>query len=130
MPKSVIPTLSINNPVIESGADKMIYLLKFLMYNPGWTSSWYDSKLLSMRRSMAQYTEDIDKLVPALQNFLNDVIQKYYPSYSCSIKTTFDDDAHTKYSMDIFIRDGAGNIVISLDKIKSDNTNLFVYKGA
>ena len=129
MAKSVIPTLNINDPVLESGADKMIYLLKFLMYNPGWTSSWYENRLLSMRRSMAQYTENADQLVPALENFLTEVIRKYYPSYSCSIKTTFEDDAHTKYSMDIAIRDGAGNIVISLDKIKSDNTNLFIYKG-
>ena len=129
MNKSVIPTLNINDPVLESGADKMIYLLKFLMYNPGWTSSWYDSKLLSMRRSMAEYTESARTLVPALERFLTEVIRKYYPSYSCHIEVIYEDDAQTQYSMDISIRDAAGNLVISLDRIRSDNTNLFIHKG-
>ncbi len=79
MPKAVVPQLDLNQPVAENNSDKIVALLKFLMFNPGWISSWYDDHLLSMRKSMAKYTEDSDKLVPNINRLLNEAIG-HYPS--------------------------------------------------
>ena len=126
--EGVIPTLDINQPVITNKSDKMTYLLKFLMYNPGWVSSWYDNHLLSMRQSMAANTEDRNKLVPALQQYLNQVIHNFYPDYSCTLETHDHNNDPLVYDIDIYIRDGLGNIVIQLDRLRKDKSGLFILK--
>ena len=129
MPKGVIPVLDINTPTLENRSDKLIYLLKFLLFNPGWTSSWYDDRLLSMRKSMAEYTEDPNKLVPALQRYLDTAIQKFYQDYHCIINVIKDEDDPTVYTMDISVVDSIGNRVITLDKIRKDDTGAFKVEG-
>ena len=128
MPKSVIPLLDINQPLAENNSDKMVALLKFLMFNPGWISSWYDDHLLSMRKSVAQYTEDSDQLVPAIQSRLNEAIGHYYPGYSCNIEVERDELNPTEYSMIISIINEYGVPVIQLDRIRRDTSGLFKFK--
>ena len=126
MPNAVVPQLDISAPIAENNSDKMVSLLKFLMFNPGWISSWYDDYLLSMRKSMAKYTEDSDKLVPALQQQINDAIHHYYPEYHCEIKVIREDPNNPDYIMDISIRNSFNELVIQLDRVKKDKTGLFV----
>lgn len=129
MPEGVIPTLDLNHPLLSTKADKMIYLLKFLMYNPGWVSSQIDDNLMSMRKSMATYTEDPDKLVPHLEAYLNEAIHRFYEDYTCHIDTEFDPGNKDNYTMVIHILDSTGRDVIPLEKVRKDDKNLFVYKG-
>lgn len=126
MPKAVVPQLDINAPIAENNSDKMVSLLKFLMFNPGWISSWYEEHLLSMRKSMAKYTESSDTLVPALQQKINDAIHHYYPDYHCDIKVIRDDPENPDYTMDISVKNGYGELVIQLDRVKKDKSGLFV----
>jgi len=126
MAKAVVPQLDINHPLAENKSDKMISLLKFLMFNPGWISSWYDDSLLSMRKSMAKYTEDSSKLVPGIQQLLNEAIHHYYPEYTCDIKVIPDENDPTCYTMDLRIIDSIGNPVIQMERIKKDHSGLFV----
>ena len=126
MPKAVVPQLDINQPTAENNSDKMVSLLKFLMFNPGWISSWYDEHLLSMRKSMAKYTEDSGTLVPALKEKINEAIHHYYPDYYCDIKVIRDDPSNPDYVMDIAIKNSYGELVIQLDRVKKDKTGLFV----
>ena len=128
MPTAVVPQLDINAPVAENNSDKMVSLLKFLMFNPGWISSWYDDHLLSMRKSMAQFTEDSSKLVPNLQQMINEAIHHYYPDYHCDIKVIREDENNPDYSMDIFILNSFNEVVIQLDRVKKDKTGLFVIR--
>ncbi len=129
LPTGVIPTLDLNHPVLTNRSDQMIYLLKFLMYNPGYVSSWMDDDLMSMRKSMAKYTEDPDRLVPALQQYLSSAVQRFYGDYSCVIDTIPDEGNPDNYTMVIHIRDNLGNDVVTLDKVRKDDSNLFIYKG-
>ena len=128
-PIGVIPTLDLNHPVLTNRSDQMIYLLKFLMYNPGYISSWMDDDLMSMRKSMAKYTEDPEKLVPALQQYLSAAVQRFYSDYSCVIDTIPDEGNPDNYTMVIHIRDNLGQDVVTLDKVRKDDSNLFIYKG-
>ena len=126
MSKAVVPQLELNAPIAENNSDKMTSLLKFLMFNPGWISSWYDDHLLSMRKSMAKYTEDSNQLVPALQSMINEAVHHYYPDYNCEIKVIRDDPNNPNYSMDIFIKNSFGQVVIQLDRVRKDTSGLFV----
>jgi hypothetical protein len=128
MPIAVVPQLDINAPVAENNSDKMVSLLKFLMFNPGWISSWYDEHLLSMRQSMAKYTEDSSTLVPALQEKINDAIHHFYPDYHCSIEVIRDQPNDPNYTMDIAIRNSFNELVIQLDRVRKDESGLFVIR--
>ena len=125
----VIPILDINGQVIENKSDKMIYLLKWLVFNPGWTSSWYDDKLMSMRRSTAEYAHDPERLVPALQRYISTAIKSFYSDYDCVINRIDDPNDPTVYSLEIKITDSTGIPVISLDRIKLDESGAFVFEG-
>jgi hypothetical protein len=127
MANAVVPQLCLTAPVAENNSDKMVALLKFLMFNPGWISSWNDEKLLSMRKSMAQYTEDKSKLVPALSQMLNEAVQHFYPSYRCEVSVIDEDDPNV-YSIDIAIKDSLNNLVIQLERIKKDESGLFIIR--
>ena len=77
MATGVIPTLTRNTPILESPSDKLIYILKYMFFSPGWVSNWYDQFLLSMRKSMAKYTEDSRILVPQLQEYINESVVQH-----------------------------------------------------
>lgn len=128
MTKAVVPQLDLSQPVAENNSDKMVSLLKFLMFNPGWISSWYDDALLSMRKSTAQFTEQSDQLVPNIQRHLNDAIKHYYPDYSCNIQIERDELNPADYSMIISIVNEFGMPVIQLDRIRRDKSGLFKFK--
>lgn len=128
MPNAVIPQLDLNQPVAENNSDKMVALLKFLMFNPGWISSWYDDHLLSMRKSMAKYTEDSSDLVPNIKRLLNEAIKHYYPSYSCEIKVVRDEVNPADYSMEISIVNEFNIPVIQLDRITRDKSGTFKFR--
>lgn len=128
MPKAVVPQLDLNQPVAENNSDKIVALLKFLMFNPGWISSWYDDHLLSMRKSMAKYTEDSDKLVPNISRLLNEAIGHYYPGYKCNVAIERDEANPANYSMIISVTNEYGIPVVQLDRIIKDSSGLFKFK--
>ena len=128
MPKAVVPQLDLNQPVAENNSDKIVALLKFLMFNPGWISSWYDDHLLSMRKSMAKYTEDSDKLVPNISRLLNEAIGHYYQGYKCNVAVERDEANPANYSMIISVTNEYGIPVVQLDRIIKDSSGLFKFK--
>ena len=128
MPKAVVPQLDLNQPVAENNSDKIVALLKFLMFNPGWISSWYDDHLLSMRKSMAKYTEDSDKLVPNISRLLNEAIGHYYQGYKCNVAVERDEANPANYSMIISVTNEYGIPVVQLDRIINDSSGLFKFK--
>ena len=66
-----LPTLYINLPKITKKTDQAIYLLKHLLYNPGWTSSYLDGESLSMRQAHRMVGEDKSKLPHVVEQLLN-----------------------------------------------------------
>ena len=122
----VIPTLSLNMPVLENSNDKLIYILKYMFYSPGWVSNWYDDYLLSMRKYVAQYTEDSNVLVPKLQEYINDVIHRFYPDYNCQLDAIPDAENPNNYTIDISIKNSLGMLVLNLGKIRKDES-IFLY---
>ena len=111
----VIPTLFINQPIIKKDNELMAYLVKFSFYNPGWTSNWLEEQLVSMRKLRAQHTEDIREFPNALQEVLNNAVQRYNPQWKATV-TSKPVDMLT-YTLIISITDQNGTPVISSDSI-------------
>ena len=65
-----IPALFINQMEISTPQDVAAYLIRFLIMNPGWTSSQIESTLLSMRKSVSTTAEDIARLPEYIQGLI------------------------------------------------------------
>lgn len=111
----VIPTLFINQPIIDKDSELMTYLLKFSFFNPGWTSNWIEEQLVSMRKLRALHTEDIRAFPMALQDVLNSAVQNYNPQWKAAVTTKTIDTL--TYTLIISITDQDGVPVISSDSI-------------
>lgn len=107
----VIPTLFINQMQIESPQDVIAYLLKFMMTNPGWTSSQIESSLLSIKKFVSKNTENIDVLPGAIQSVLDAAVKRYFPDYNASV-TAAKMSVNT-YNLEISVTDQFGAVVLS-----------------
>lgn len=112
----VIPSLSLNMPLITDPKEQVVYLLKHAFHNPGWTSSFIEDSLVSMRKLRAQYTEDKTKFTSALQIYLQNAIQRYQPSFRVEVSSR-DVDVNT-YTLVIAITDSMNRLVLSTSDIK------------
>lgn len=111
---TVIPTLFINQMEVTTPEDVVAYLLRFMIMNPGWTSSQIEASLLSMRKFVARHTENIEVLPGAVQNVLDAAIKRHYPDLSASVTSTRLDEANN-YNLHISVTDSYGTPVLSTD---------------
>ena len=115
----VIPTLFINQMEVSSPQDIAAYLLKFLIQNPGWTSSQIEDTLLSMRKFVASSAEDISGLPDVIRMVFNIAIEKYFPGYSVRVSTTR--QTETTYALTISILDGLQTPVLTTEDFVIEN---------
>lgn len=109
----VIPTLFLNQMEISTPQDIAAYLLKFLIHNPGWTSSQIESTLLSMRKFVAETAEDVDMLPETIQSTFTAALDKYFPGYKVQASATR--QTATTYALLITIRDSVGTPLLTTD---------------
>ncbi len=114
-----IPVLFINQMEISTPQDVAAYLIRFLIMNPGWTSSQIESTLLSMRKSVSTTAEDIARLPEYIQDSLNTAMAAYHPGYSATVKATR--VTKTTYNLHIAILDRTGAPVLTADDFVIDN---------
>ena len=116
----VIPTLFINQPVIEKDSEIAAYLLKFTFWNPGWTSSQIENMLCSMRKIRASTNEDISKFPHTLQSILTDAVRRFNPAWKVVVTTEL--TAVNVYKLIISMQDGQGTpLILSKDIVIKDN---------
>ena len=114
-----IPALFINQMEISTPQDVAAYLIRFLIMNPGWTSSQIESTLLSMRKSVSATAEDIARLPEYIQDSLNIAMDAYHPGYSATVKAT--QVTKTTYNLHIAVLDRTGAPVLTADDFVIDN---------
>ena len=108
-----LPTLNINQPIIDDDHLIMLALLKFMFWNPGWTSSQIDATLLSMRKLRAQCSQDIPDFPQAIQTRLRDAVQRYHPEWKVTVSHEM--LSPTTYKLIIAITDEINQPVINMD---------------
>ena len=108
-----LPTLNINQPIIDDDHLIMLALLKFMFWNPGWTSSQIEDTLLSMRKLRAQCSQDIPDFPQTLQIRLRDAVQRYHPEWKVTVSHEM--LSPTTYKLIIAITDEINQPVINMD---------------
>lgn len=108
-----LPTLNINQPIIDDDHLIMMALLKFMFWNPGWTSSQIEDTLLSMRKLRAQCSQDIPDFPQAIQTRLRDAVQRYHPEWKVTVSHEM--LSPTTYKLIIAITDEINQPVINMD---------------
>lgn len=108
-----LPTLNINQPIIDDDHLIMLALLKFMFWNPGWTSSQIEDTLLSMRKLRAQCSQDIPDFPQAIQTRLRDAVQRYHPEWKVTVSHEM--MSPTTYKLIISITDEINQPVINMD---------------
>ena len=111
----VLPTLNINQPIVEDLSQIMVSLLKFAFWNPGWTSSYLEHTLVSMRKLRAETGQDIENFPHRLQVYLGEAVRRYDPSLQVTVTPTR--IGVTTYSLSIAITNGQNIPVINLEDI-------------
>jgi len=107
----VIPTLFINQMQIDSPQDVIAYLLKFMMANPGWTSSQIESSLLSMKKFVSNNTENIEILPGAIQSVLDAAVKRFFPDFNA--KVSANQMSTNTYNLEISVTDPVGATVLT-----------------
>lgn len=108
-----LPTLNINQPIIDDDHLIMLALLKFMFWNPGWTSSQIEDTLLSMRKLRAQCSQDIPDFPQVIQTRLRDAVQRYHPEWKVTVSHEM--LSPSTYKLIIAITDEINQPVINMD---------------
>lgn len=115
MPDYALPTLNINQPIITEDSQIMASLLKFAIWNPGWTSSQIEDTLVSMRKIRAQYTQDVPDFPQALQGYLDSAVKRYHEDWQANV--SYEQVGPNTYTLIIRISDGLNVPVINMDDV-------------
>lgn len=115
----IIPTLFVNKNEMETPQEIVSYLLKFMLNNPGWTSSQIEGQLLSMRKFIAETSEDIKGLPAAIETVLTASIEKYLPGYKANVTSRKVSDS--RYNLSITIVDMMGGAVFDTEDFIIEN---------
>lgn len=109
MPITVTPALSTKAGYIEDVRDQIATLIRFVIMNPGWTSSIWESDMISFRNMSSRYEGDRETFASRLGDRVKSTIDRMFSDYSasCDFTTsnynTEQDDGRYSISFNIFI---------------------------
>lgn len=86
MTTTVTPSLSSSAGYILDVRDQVATLIRFLIMNPGGTSSLWEDRLISFRTLSAEYEHDRDLFVSNLQTRVDTVLSGMFPDYNFDIE--------------------------------------------
>lgn len=142
MPTTVMPVLSSVVGYVQDVRDIVATMLRFLIMNPGRTSSLWEDKLMSFRKMAAMYESDREDFANKLSAILTSKFNSMFSNYKFEVDVEpsdyLDDTPDGRYTLtfNIFIlkydKDGAqikapallsGNIVMTEDNTIAINYN-------
>lgn len=85
---TVTPTLSSTHGYLVDVRDQVSSLIRFVIMNPGWTSSIWEDKLLSARKFVAKYEQDRNTLASMLGSAVRETLQQMFNDYEISTEFT------------------------------------------
>ena len=128
-PRPYIPVLSSDAGNVTDLQEKTATLLRYILLNPGFTSTIFRNEMISFRTLAAQYGHDRDALCTALAGMIKPALQRIVPEYDPLVSFTandYNDDAgDPRYviTFDITYIDNSGNIIPGI------GSNTFIVNG-
>lgn len=124
MAKAVFPSLrNIAVPNLKLIPDQMLQILIFFFANPGRTSSYNESEMVSFRDINSRYGNNPEAMCNECARALTDACSRY--STGAHVECSWVQDYHKDedgvlqgtYKMDITVRDGAGIPIIEHQQV-------------
>lgn len=115
------PKLTVSDNIVNTQQKQLVALIKFALYNPGWTSSLIENTLVSARRDAALNGEATPEFISAFTTNLDEAVKRRYPELSAVCDTAISDDGTTT-TMTINIVDGVGATVLDASAVINDGT--------
>lgn len=109
MPITVTPVLSSVVGYVEDIRDQISTLLRYLIMNPGRTSSLWEEKLISFRKLAAEYESDREVFAGVLAGKLKEILSRMFTDYTFDVNITASDykegvpDGRYTLTFDIFM---------------------------
>lgn len=116
---TVIPSLTLNNPLIRNKASKVAYILRHAMNNPGWTSSQIEGELVSMRRSDALNGSRPDAVATSIKSDLTNALRYHYEEIEVDVKPVFVEGATYKFV--IHVTEQGGINILTMETVRTEN---------
>ena len=127
MPNTVIPSLTLHNPLIRDKSTKIAYLIRHAMNAPGWTSSMIEEQLISARKCDALNGPDPQKIATALEQQLSEAISYHSDNIDVKIGVEAISEGSSKYKMIITVTDNTtGTVLFNNHMVKSENGEFII----
>lgn len=99
---SVTPVLSSKYGFIDDVRDQVTSLVRFIIMSPGWSSSLWNSDVVSFRRISAEFESNRDKLVGELATAVHQILDKKFSDYTfdCDFSSSLYDSSQTEDNND------------------------------
>lgn len=107
---TVTPVLSTKAGYLEDVRDQIATVLRYIIMNPGRTSSLWEDQLVSFRKLAAQYEDNRDEFVNHLKRRVDAVFTRMFKDIQIDINfstSNYDeksDDGRYTVSFDLFLR--------------------------
>ena len=126
-----IPTLHyMVDPVLIEPVDKVMYLIRHFIYNPGFTSSLFSDIELSFRGIATRYPMDANAVASHVTKVLGLGIGRIAPELKLNLTAKVNFTNENTYSLILNIEDENSNPFIPQSMVEVTNNELKVtYKG-
>lgn len=90
MPITITPVLSSSVGYLEDVRDQIATLMRFIIMNPGWTSSLWEKDMVSFRSLSAAHEADRSEMSGVLHNRVSSLLNRMFTDYQfdCEFKTS------------------------------------------
>ena len=128
---TAIPTLHyMVDPILKDSASKVLHLIRFFFYNPGFVTSTFREKELSFRGIATRYPDDPQKVVDHVMRVLGDAISRVVPEIPLTPNVSFKMLDANNYTLIVNITDPAGNSFIPDGMVEVNNNEIKIsFKG-
>ena len=103
---SVTPTLSSTSGYLTDVRDQVMYLLKFLIMNPGGTSDMWESHMISLRLLSSELEHNKNELCSALEKKIQNILENKFADYSFDVliqPKEYEGSSDTRYTISFSI---------------------------
>lgn len=125
MTTPVIPVLTTGQDQLTRHTDQIAYILRHAFYNPGWTSSYIESYLISLQKLYAEANHDLLQMADMFRDKLTHSLKEMYGNRYHVNTDVYEIDEISK-GVKIVIADNNQNPVLSVDDIRITDGKFYI----
>lgn len=125
--KTAILTLQyMVDPVLTEPVDKVLYLIRHFIYNPGFITTEYEEQELSFRGIATRFPTDPQAVVDMINEKLGNAIKRNVPELELNVSTqyTFVDQNNYSLTLSVLYSDGTPFIPDTLVTVDENNISV------